>query len=148
MGRRPQQSGPALQGQIITINARQLTEHQDRQISEFLQNFGTSELAIFTPDGDAERSLYAGSLEHAFQLAGWHVRRFAIDRFERREPGVLLIRHSGRDTPDLRAIKQALLTAEVPHREIHIGDPAKAGFYKRGRGVETSVPVIFIGPAA
>ena len=133
----------------ILVNAKRLSDQKVVTIVSTLGGYWASELGLFTLKDNFEISFFAADLERAFTQAGWRVLRGEVESFPETDfPGVLLVRHSKLGSPHLYAVKTALKEAQVPHREIYIGNPRHAQIYKGKSGVHTSTPVIFVGPNA
>lgn len=133
----------------IEASGRHLTALQIEKFRAALLQFDTSEVAIFTLKDRPERTAYAQEITEAFRQAGWKPIRNPdrdLEAFKFDRAGVLLIRHSQENTPELKPLIAAFSAAEVkPLVVVEIGPPMFVGFYTDP--VNTSMPVVFIGPA-
>jgi hypothetical protein len=130
---------------------RHLTTHQKEQIRLSLGRFDASRIGIYTLVDKPERHRYAQEVEEVFRQAGWTPFRGkdldpdtnqSIKR-KLSHAGVLLMSHSQDNMPNLEPIVSSLEAAKIPHRTVST-HPLEFGLYTGG--IDTSVPIIFIGP--
>jgi hypothetical protein len=131
----------------VALEDRHLSSDARASMLARLSAFPAGKVAVVTLKDRRERAQFGSELAEALRAAGWTViENHALDSFSPdNRAGVLLVRHAQSNMPNLDALIAALASAKVRHEIVDIGSPAGSGLYFGD--IDTSVPVMFIGPS-